>query len=206
MRSRRWTLALLLAQGSNGRSRSPLRTADIAGGSGRPSVHVASIGRGLRRQRCLRSVGTTEIPASWNATAASAGHPESRTTIMRLLIVDDNAHFLEAARDLLEREGMTVVAVASTSAEALRPRRRAPARRHPRRRRSRRRQRFRPGARSSPPRAVGLRSPVILISATPEQDLVELIDDSPAIGFVSKSDLSGRAIVGLLARAQNGCR
>ena len=39
---------------------------------------------------------------------------------MRLLIVDDNAHFLEAARDLLEREGMTVVAVASTSAEALR--------------------------------------------------------------------------------------
>ena len=38
---------------------------------------------------------------------------------MRLLIVDDNAHFLEAARDLLEREGMTVVAVASTRAEAL---------------------------------------------------------------------------------------
>ena len=33
---------------------------------------------------------------------------------MRLLIVDDNSHFLEAARHLLEREGMAVVGVAST--------------------------------------------------------------------------------------------
>ena len=62
---------------------------------------------------------------------------------MRLLIVDDNAHFLEAARDLLEREGMTVVAVASTSGRGAAARRRAPARRHARRHRSRRRQRLR---------------------------------------------------------------
>ncbi len=39
---------------------------------------------------------------------------------MRCLIVDDSAYFVDAARGLLERQGMTVVGVASTSAEALR--------------------------------------------------------------------------------------
>lgn len=122
---------------------------------------------------------------------------------MRLLIVDDNAHFLEAARDLLEREGMTVVAVASTSVEALR-----------------RAEELQPDvtlvdvdlgndsgfdlARQLADATSGKRSPVILISAYPEQDLVDLIDDSPAIGFVSKSDLSSTAIAGLVARAANG--
>lgn len=37
----------------------------------------------------------------------------------RVLIVDDNVSFLEAARVLLEREGLPVAGVASTSAEAL---------------------------------------------------------------------------------------
>jgi DNA-binding NarL/FixJ family response regulator len=37
-----------------------------------------------------------------------------------LLIVDDSWLFLEAARDRLEREGLRVVGVAATSAEALR--------------------------------------------------------------------------------------
>jgi len=37
-----------------------------------------------------------------------------------VLIVDDNWLFLEAARDRLEREGLRVVVVAATSAEALR--------------------------------------------------------------------------------------
>jgi two-component system, NarL family, nitrate/nitrite response regulator NarL len=32
---------------------------------------------------------------------------------LRALIVDDNAQFLEAARALLERQGMRIVAVAS---------------------------------------------------------------------------------------------
>jgi DNA-binding NarL/FixJ family response regulator len=122
---------------------------------------------------------------------------------MRLLIVDDNTHFLEAARDLLEREGMTVVAVASTSVEALR-----------------RANELQPDvtlvdidlgnesgfdlARQLT-EATGARgSSVILISAYPEQDLVDLIDDSPAIGFVSKSDLSSTAIAGLVARAVDG--
>jgi CheY-like chemotaxis protein len=124
---------------------------------------------------------------------------------MRILIVDDNAHFLEAASDLLEREGMTVVAVASTSAEALE----------------------RAGelqldvilvdidlgrdsgfelARQLTDATGRQPSPVILISAYPEQDLVDMIDDSPAIGFVSKSDLSSHVIAELVARRENGPR
>ena len=39
---------------------------------------------------------------------------------IRCLIVDDNEPFLGAARLLLEREGVAVVGVATTSAEALR--------------------------------------------------------------------------------------
>jgi DNA-binding NarL/FixJ family response regulator len=119
---------------------------------------------------------------------------------MRLLIVDDNAPFLEAARNLLEREGITVVAVAATSAEARRLVDEA-----------------RPdvalvdvdlGAdsgfdltRELAALTGGTRSPVILMSVTPEQDLVDLLDASPAIGFVAKSDLSGRAIARILADA-----
>jgi DNA-binding NarL/FixJ family response regulator len=122
---------------------------------------------------------------------------------MRLLIVDDSTHFLAAARDLLEREGMTVVAVASTIAEALRLA-----------------DELEPDVTlvdvdlgdesgldlARQLAAVTRRAPstVILISASPEQDLVDLLDESPAIGFVSKSDLSGRAIAGLVANEQNG--
>jgi DNA-binding NarL/FixJ family response regulator len=39
---------------------------------------------------------------------------------IRSLIVDDNPLFLEGATDLLNREGLDVVGVASTSAEAIR--------------------------------------------------------------------------------------
>ena len=39
---------------------------------------------------------------------------------LRCLLVDDNEAFLEAASVLLEREGLTVVGVASSIAEALR--------------------------------------------------------------------------------------
>jgi CheY-like chemotaxis protein len=38
--------------------------------------------------------------------------------MLRCLIGDDNARFLEAARGLLKREGVAVVGVASTGAEA----------------------------------------------------------------------------------------
>jgi CheY-like chemotaxis protein len=40
--------------------------------------------------------------------------------MLRCLIVDDSPRFLDAARGLLERQGVTVVGVASNSADALR--------------------------------------------------------------------------------------
>jgi DNA-binding NarL/FixJ family response regulator len=116
---------------------------------------------------------------------------------VRALIVDDNAQFLEAARALLERQGMTIVAVASTGEDA-----------------RRRLDETRPDlvlvdidlgeesgldlARSivdderlAPPH-------VILISAYVEDDIVDLLEACPAVGFLSKSSLSAAAIEALL--------
>jgi CheY-like chemotaxis protein len=116
---------------------------------------------------------------------------------MRCLIVDDNASFLAAATDLLEREGLTVVGVASTGDEALQ-----------------RAQELRPeltlvdidlGAESGfdlvrrlAQDSGGPASDVILISTYGENDFAELIEQSPAIGFMSKSELSGKAIRAML--------
>jgi DNA-binding NarL/FixJ family response regulator len=117
---------------------------------------------------------------------------------VRALIVDDNAEFLGAARRLLQREGIAVVGVASSGAGALRL-----VEEHD------------PDVvlvdvylgdesgfdlaeRLSP--AAGGGRPVILISADAEADLEDLIDASPAIGFVSKSRLSANAIAELLDR------
>jgi CheY-like chemotaxis protein len=43
--------------------------------------------------------------------------------------------------------------------------------------------------------------PVVLISTYAEADVVDLIAASPAVGFVSKSDLSGQAIADVLGGA-----
>jgi CheY-like chemotaxis protein len=122
---------------------------------------------------------------------------------LRLLIVDDNAHFLRAARDLLEQEGIAVVAVASTSAEALA-----------------RVAELRPDAAlvdvdlgeesgfdlarrlAQASSGDGLR--VVLVSAYAEQDLRDLIETSPAAGFLSKAGLSGQAIRRLLGPCHQG--
>ena len=114
---------------------------------------------------------------------------------LRILIVDDSRHFLEAARGVLEHDGFTVVGVASTSAEALRLARDV-----------------RPdailvdidlGNESGLDLARDLASsdpaPVVLISAYPESELADLISASPAVGFVSKSDLSGSIVRSLIA-------
>jgi DNA-binding NarL/FixJ family response regulator len=42
-------------------------------------------------------------------------------------------------------------------------------------------------------------APVVLISAYPESELADLIAASPAVGFVSKSDLSASAVSSLIA-------
>jgi DNA-binding NarL/FixJ family response regulator len=112
---------------------------------------------------------------------------------LRCLIVDDNAHFLAAATDLLQREGIDVVGVASTIAEALQ-----------------KGGELQPdlylvdiglGAESGFDLARRLASAsalepsqVLLTSSYAEADYSDLIAASPAVGFLSKSKLSGRAI------------
>lgn len=114
---------------------------------------------------------------------------------LRLLIVDDNASFLEAARGLLEREGLDVVGMAADSTSAL------------------------DLAGATHPDVVlvdvdlgeesGLtlartladldgQLAIVLISAYPEEDLAGLVDEAPVRGFIDKRLLSRRAIERLL--------
>jgi len=112
---------------------------------------------------------------------------------VRCLLVDDNEAFLETASLLLEREGVTVVGVASSIAEALRQARA-----------------LRPDvilvdiglgdesgfdlARLLAQDGEGRSAPVILISMSTEADYADLIAESPAAGFLPKSELSARGI------------
>jgi CheY-like chemotaxis protein len=119
---------------------------------------------------------------------------------LRCFIVDDNAEFIVAAANLLEREGIVVVGATTSPAEALRCV-----------------ELLRPdvtlidvdlGADSGFDLAVRLRqcasaearSALILISAHAEQDFAEVIAASPAIGFVPKVALSAGAIRELVTR------
>ncbi len=111
---------------------------------------------------------------------------------LRCLIVDDNAYFLEAAADLLTRQGVTVAGVASDGADALRLTRE-----------------LRPdvvlvdimlGRESGidlARRLAGANSGgpvIILISTHAEADFADLIQEAPVAGFVPKSELSASAI------------
>ena len=111
---------------------------------------------------------------------------------LRCLIVDDSPRFLDAARRLLERQGITVVGSASNSVEALQ-----------------RATELRPDvilididlggesgfelARQLLREAGKSRSAVILISTHCEQDYAELIAASPALGFLPKAAVSAGA-------------
>jgi DNA-binding NarL/FixJ family response regulator len=124
---------------------------------------------------------------------------------LRSLIVDDNAGFLDAARASLERQGVVVIGVASSCAEAVRLA-----------------GKLRPDvalvdidlgdesgfdvARRLAGRDGGELSPVVLISAYPEGDFAELIAASPALGFLSKSDVSAASIHELLEQSAAGRR
>jgi DNA-binding NarL/FixJ family response regulator len=117
---------------------------------------------------------------------------------LRCLIVDDSRPFLEAASTLLEREGLTVVGVATTSADGLR-----------------RMKELRPdvvlvdislGTESGFDLARCLvetdgDTPVIMISTHAETDFADLINGGPAAGFIAKSELSAGAIRRLVLSA-----
>ena len=116
---------------------------------------------------------------------------------LRFLIVDDSERFLEAARSSLSRDGIEVVGTATSISEALVQT-----------------EALSPDVvlvdvslgdesgfdltRRLVDRFPELRSRVVLISTRSEDDFADLVEDSPAAGFVSKSDLSARAINELL--------
>jgi CheY-like chemotaxis protein len=126
---------------------------------------------------------------------------------LRCLLVDDSARFLEAASKLLEGEGIAVVGVASTAAEGLaRVRELAPdvalldvdlngesgfelA--------------WQLAATSE-----GLPTRTVLTSTRSESDFAELVAVTPVLGFISKNELSARAIRDFLADGSHGrgCR
>jgi CheY-like chemotaxis protein len=116
---------------------------------------------------------------------------------MRCLIVDDSADFVEAARHLLEHGGITVVGVASTSAEAVR--------RFDEQRPDVTLVDFDLGTENGFELAEQLHRsgfpaplPVILISTHAEQDFADMIANSPAVGFLTKFALTAEAICDLV--------
>jgi len=157
---------------------------------------ITASGRFAYTPACTRRPAKT--PAGCDAARGVQCHPGLME--FRVLIVDDNGAFLFAARRLLAREGLQIVGMALSAAEAL--------------------------------RRVGEVSPdvvlvdveladesgfdvarqlvehvpdgpsVILVSTHAEEDLAELIDESPAIGFLPKAALSAPAIRGLLNLAE----
>ena len=116
------------------------------------------------------------------------------------LIVDDSPQFRQAAADLLEEDGIDVLGLAAGADEALRLARD-----------------LRPDlalvdidlagdsgltvARRLCGNGDGeLAGAVILISTHAEEEFAELIETSPAVGFLAKSELSADAIEALLQK------
>jgi CheY-like chemotaxis protein len=138
---------------------------------------------------------TQGMAASRNGPLPPRTYPDP--VALRCLIVDDNSGFLRAARALLEQEGLQVVGVASTGEEAVR-----------------RAADLHPdvtlvdidlGADSGFEVARRLfddpsvdPGQLILISAHAQDDFADLIEASPAVGFLVKQTLSATAIERLL--------
>jgi len=123
--------------------------------------------------------------------------------MLRCLIVDDNSQFLAAARRWLEPQGITVVGVASTAAEAVLH----AAELHP----DVVLVDIDLGGESGFEVARQLQDiagagsfQVILISAYTEEDYAELIAASSAVGFLPKTSLSGQRIRELVDQAVQG--
>jgi len=120
---------------------------------------------------------------------------------LRCVIVDDNPHFLAAATNVLERQGIKIVGTFNTSADAIRGI-----------------EALRLdvvmvdvdlGEESGIELAerihqhISFPPPVVLMSAHDEQDFADVIDACPATGFLPKSSLSARAIAEILGRCRS---
>jgi CheY-like chemotaxis protein len=124
---------------------------------------------------------------------------------LRCLLVDDSLDFLQTARALLEQEGLQIVGIATTGADALV-----------------RAAELRPDvtlldvdlgttdgfelARNLARRPNLDAGHLILISVNTEEDLIDLIEASPAIGFVWKPTLSAATIESLVHDVGGGTR
>jgi DNA-binding NarL/FixJ family response regulator len=150
----------------------------------------------MKKARCrARHRQAVKLYASTQADRHISCNAEN--VALRCLIVDDQPSFCEAARELLEGQGLTVLGCAKSSAEALRSVRE-----------------LRPdvalvdidlGPDSGFDLANRLaddvdgNSPrVILVSTHDEREFIKLIESSPAIGFVAKTELSAERIYRLL--------
>jgi DNA-binding NarL/FixJ family response regulator len=133
------------------------------------------------------------IPVSCNVRGSALFHADA--VEVSCVIVDDSVEFLEAARSLLEREGLRVVGVVATACHAVE-----------------RLRELRPqvvlvdidlgresGFEIARRIAKSVPTSVILISTHAEDDFAELIAQSPAAGFISKPKLSAQAIHCLLS-------
>jgi DNA-binding NarL/FixJ family response regulator len=136
-------------------------------------------------------MASRSIPAGSNAQGRIRWNAVGVTS--RVLIVDDNRLFLDAARVLLEREGMHVVGVAATSGHALEQA-----------------EELQPDvalvdialgresglelSRRLAGNDKGTDLVVILMSTYSEADFADLIAESPAAGFLPKPELSAESI------------
>ena len=125
---------------------------------------------------------------------------DAEPVVRRCLIVDDNQRFLDIARSSLERQGLDVVATATTIGEALQK----TAEHHP----DVVLVDIALGSESGfelTRRLVAefpeLRARIVLISTRGEEDYADLIAASPVAGFIAKSILSAAAVRSLVAAA-----
>jgi DNA-binding NarL/FixJ family response regulator len=109
---------------------------------------------------------------------------------LRCLIVDDSREFLAAATSLLEQEGIEVVGVAETGDEAVG----LAAELHPDVILADIDMATESGFALARRVHSADRSPVILISAHPEDEFSDMLETSPAIGFIPKAALSATEI------------
>jgi CheY-like chemotaxis protein len=137
--------------------------------------------------------------------ASCRGSPNVADVALRCVIVDDNTGFLRAATRLLEQEGLRIVGTASNGSDAVR----CAAELRPDVTlldidlhgesgfelawRLTRDPELRPGV-------------LIFVSAQAEDDVADLVEASPAVGFLAKTALSAASIERLVRAADGHSR